>query len=356
VSAPTDDLARLWVRTADTQLRGYSPLYDRIARSVADDRATLALVQSAPPTSHLPLLLLCAVHYLVLDGLEHPLSEVYAGRSDADPAPLFLEVCRTHWDEVAELLASRHVQTNECGRSALFGPGLSWLASRWDAPPALIDVGASAGLSLLCHRYRLDYGDHGATGPEGSTVEVRCQVVAGHPPIAAQLPTLASRVGIDRSPLDVTRPEDARWLLACVWPDTGRLDRTAASIRLAQEDPPTLIQGDANAVLPGVLEGLPDGTPAIVLTTWSFAYFSRQQRREFVDLLERASHTRPVAWLTADGPGIVEAFAQEEVPDPDGTDTCLLGAVMFDRGHQESRLLALIQPHGRWLDWRAGPP
>ncbi len=110
-----------------------------------------------------------------------------------------------------------------------------------------------------------------------------------------------------------------------------------------------------NLIAAAVLAGLPDGTPAIVLTTWSFAYFSHQQRREFVVILEVASHTRPVAWLTADGPGIVEAFAEEEVPDPDGSDTCLLGTVMFDRGHQEPRLLALIQPHGRWLDWRAGP-
>ena len=85
---------------------------------------------SLPPNSHLPLALFAAVHYLLLDGLDHPLAEVYAGRSDADPAPLFIEVCRTHWDEIESVLATRHVQTNDCGRSALIGPGLTWLAAR----------------------------------------------------------------------------------------------------------------------------------------------------------------------------------------------------------------------------------
>ena len=130
VADPTDDLAHLWEWFAKTQLRGYSPLYERIATAVAGDRGTLALIQSAPPASHLPPALFGAVHYLLLDGLEHPLAEVYSGRSDADPAPLFLELCRTHWDDVEDLLASRHIQTNDCGRSALIGPGLTWLAAR----------------------------------------------------------------------------------------------------------------------------------------------------------------------------------------------------------------------------------
>ena len=251
MSSRTDDLARLWEWTSDQQFHGYSPLYERIALTVAGDQATLALVSSLPPNSHLPLALFAAVHYLLLDGLDHPLAEVYAGRSDADPAPLFIEVCRTHWDEIESVLATRHVQTNDCGRSALIGPGLTWLAARLPRPPALIDVGASAGLSLLCDRYRLDYGNHGVTGPEDSTVEVRCRVVGGDPPIAERLPVLDPRIGIDRSPLDLSAPADARWLLACFWPDTGRLERTAASIRLAQADLPQLVSGDANEVLPG---------------------------------------------------------------------------------------------------------
>lgn len=350
---PIDSLATLWLWMADENLKGYSPIYERIARAVADDRAMLTLISSLPPEAHLPLSLFAAVHYLVLDGAEPELAEIYAGRSVADPAPLFIEASRTHWEEIQALLAFRHVQTNDCGRSALIGPGLSWLAPKLGAPPALVDVGASAGLALLCDRYRLDYGVRGATGPEDSPVVAKCEVLAGNPPIQEWLPELSSRIGIDRSPIDVSKPEDARWLLACVWPDTGRLERTAASIALAQGDLPTLVKGDANEVLPGVLADLPEGVPAVVLTTWALGYFSLEQRARFAEILEEASKQRTVAWMSLEGSGVVEAFADVPEEKHDGIAGNPQGAIIFDQGAQQSELLALSHPHGLWIDWRA---
>jgi hypothetical protein len=298
--------------------------------------------------------LLAAVHYLVLDGSAPELAEIYAGRSDLDPVPLFKEASRSHWDKIQALLAFRHVQTNDCGRSALIGPGLSWLAPKLGAPPALVDVGASAGLGLLCDRYRLDYGAHGTTGPADSPVVARCEVLGGSPPIEERIPELATRLGIDRSPIDVSKPEDARWLLACVWPDTGRLERTAASIELAQRDLPTLVKGDANEVLPGVLADLPARIPAVVLTTWALAYFSLDQRARFVEILEEASRQRPVAWMSLEGSGVVEAFADVPEEKHDGIAGNPQGVIIFDNGSQQPELLALAHPHGLWIDWRAG--
>ena len=309
MSDPTDDLARLWEWFATTHCRGDSPLYERISLAVAGDRDLLDLVRAAPPAAHMPLTLLGAVHYLLLDGLEHPLADVYAGRSDADPGPLFLDVCRLRRREVTALLATRRVQTNDCGRSAVIGPGLTWLASRLEGPFALVDVGASAGINLLCDRYRIDYGPHGATGPVDSPVRIGCRVVAGAPPIAARLPGFLARVGIDRSPVNLADPDDARWLLACVWPDTGRLERTAASIRLARADPPGVIAGDATETLPGVLSDLPEAATAIVVTTSAFAYLGIEERRRFVAVLETESHRRRIAWLSAENPGVVELLA-----------------------------------------------
>jgi hypothetical protein len=350
---PIDSLAHLWGWMAEENMKGYSPIYERIARAVADDSAILTLISSLPPEAHLPLSLLAAVHYVVLEGGAPELAEIYAGRSDADPAPLFIEASRSHWDEIQALLSFRHVQTNDCGRSALIGPGLTWLGPKLGGSPALVDVGASAGLALLCDRYRLDYGDRGTTGPEDSPVVAKCEVVAGNPPIQDRIPELSSQVGIDRSPIDVSKPEDARWLLACVWPDTGRLERTAASIGLAQSNPPTLVKGDANEVLPSVLAELPKGTPAVVLTTWALAYFSLEQRARFVEILEDASRTRPVAWLSLEGPGVVEAFADVPEEKRDDNVASLLGAIIFDHGTQHPEFLATAHPHGLWIDWRA---
>ncbi len=347
-----EELARLWEWFGLGQCRGYSPLYERIAESVANDPDILELVRRTPPEYHLPLSLLAAVHFLLLAGLDHPLAEVYAGRSDADPAPLFADVCRRHPGEVTEVMVSRPVQTNECGRSALIAPALSWLADRRLGPLALVDVGASAGLNLLCDRYRLDYGTHGATGPPDSPVRVECRVEGGDPPIVPSLPEFVARVGIDRSTVELSEPADVRWLLACVWPDTGRLERTRAAVELAQSDPPTVRKGDANELLPIVLADLPSDAVTVVCTTWSFSYFSAEQRDVFEALLSDASRRGPVAWLCADGIGVSASMAERASTSTESTDQ-LLGFELFDDGEREPILLERVHPHGSWLEWCA---
>ena len=62
-------LADVWIYFADTSCRGYSPLYDRICRTVAVSDDVLELVGQAPPRGHQPNVLLGAVHFLLLGGL-----------------------------------------------------------------------------------------------------------------------------------------------------------------------------------------------------------------------------------------------------------------------------------------------
>ena len=97
------DLGKIWLYVADTSCRGYSPIYERICRTVADSDEVLDLVSEAPPVAHNPVLLLAAVHYVLLGGLDHPLAAVYAGESEADPGPLFVEVCLENRDVILEL-------------------------------------------------------------------------------------------------------------------------------------------------------------------------------------------------------------------------------------------------------------
>src|SRR6478672_181956 len=123
------DLGAIWLYVADTSCRGYSPIYDRICRTVADNDEVLDLVSEAPRHAHNPVLLLASVHYLLLGGDDHPLAAVYAGVSDADPGPLFVDLCLARRDDLRELLATKHVNTNEVGRSALLGPALTTVAA-----------------------------------------------------------------------------------------------------------------------------------------------------------------------------------------------------------------------------------
>jgi hypothetical protein len=348
------ELGRIWEWFADTSCKGYSPLYDRICRFVADDEELLALVQEAPPPAHQPNVLLGVVHYLLLGGLEHPLAAVYAGQSDADPGPLFRDVCLSHRAEVLALMETRRTQTNECGRSAVIGPALTWVAQQYGAPLALLDVGASAGLNLGCDRYLLDYGAAGTTGPADATVRIACTVRGGLPPIAPRLPTITARLGLDRSPIDLTDEGDARWMLACIWPDTGRLERTSAAIRDAQAHPPTIRTGDMIDDLPAALAELPDDALACVTTTWALAYLQPEGRERFAARLADAGRARPVVWISGEGPGIVSAFADRVPPDDlDDIEPSVLGAIRYDRDERDATALAFVHPHGAAIDWIA---
>ena len=347
-------LSAIWTYFGEHECGDYSRLYTQISKTVAANDAVLKLVLEAPATSHQPNVLLAAVHYLLLGGLDHPLSAVYAGESDAAVGPLFIDVCLTHRAEILALLATRHTNTNEVGRAAVIGPALTAAAQRLGAPLGLVDVGCSAGLNLFCDRYLLDYGARGTTGPLDAAVRIESEIVGGDAPIAPQLPEIRFRVGLDRDPMNLTVADNARWLLSCIWPDTGRLPRARTAIAAAQSTPPDLVQGDAVDDITAVVLGLPPDVTPVVVTTWALAYLPRSRRAEFHETLAAASRTRPIAWVSAEGVGVVDAFAGTTPPvDGNRTDASLLGLVTFRDGVGASELLAFVQPHGAWIDWRA---
>ena len=347
------ELGKIWLYVADSSCRGYSPIYDRICRAVAESDDVLDLVSEAPPLGHNPVLLLAAVHSLLLGGLDHPLAEVYAGASEADPGPLFVDVCLGNREAIVDLLSTRQVNTNEVGRAAVIGPALTRVSSRVDGPLALLDVGCSAGLNLFCDRYRLDYGPAGATGSADAAVRIACEVVAGSPPIAPYLPPIAARMGLDRAPVDLQDPEQTRWQLACVWPDTGRLERTRRALDEARRGSLTVVQGDAIDAVEGLVADLPADATAVVLTTWVVAYFSAEQRAGFRDALARASMSRPVVWVSGESHGVVDLIPSEGVQsDANGLEWSELGLVTFRGGEAVAELLGYVHPHGSALDWR----
>jgi hypothetical protein len=355
-----EDLAALWRWFADTQCRGYSPLYDKICRTVATTPELLDMVAEAPSPAHLPNVLLAAVHYLLLDEPDHPLARIYTGIAcdgdeSRDAGSLFVEICRSRREDIAKLLGSRHTNTNEVGRSALVAPALAVVASSLGEPLALVDVGCSAGLNLLCDRYRLDYGTAGSTGPADAAVVVQCELAGeGQPPIKPMVPPIIDRVGIDRDSVDVQDDDQVRWQLACVWPDTGRLQRTRVALAEARRARLRVVEADAVEIIGEVVRGLTEHAVATVVTTWAFAYLPEERRQLFVDELRALARRRPVAWVSGEGGRVVSYFASVEPPvDAMGTTASVLGLVVFDGSEERSTLLGFAHPHGLWLDWRA---
>ncbi len=342
------ELVAGWTWFAERECREYSPLYEAISTAVAASTELHERLLACSNHVRQPNMLLAAMHDLVLRGEEPDLGAHYDGAAPtvAGTGRLFVETALRRWEDLIPVLEARRTQTNEVGRIAVLAPALATVTS--DEPVTLIDVGTSAGLTLTLPHCRIDFGDRGVLGPPDSPVRVECAVLGGNPPVR---PTMARRrIGLDRRPLDPNDPDDARWLLACTWPDTGRLERTRAALALAAAHPSELRTGDAVTDLPALLTEI-DG-PIVVTTTWALAYLPKDARAAFVDVLAAGSADRRVSWVSCEAPGVVNGLPQIDPPDVAGTSASVVGATTFRNGNiVERTTLGHAHPHGRWLWW-----
>ena len=317
------------------------------------------MLLEAPPAQRRPNLLLAAVHQLLLAGTSHPLADHYPSLGgdktpDARVVDVFADFCAQHRDAVVELLRTRATRTNEVGRSAMLMAALNQIETR--APIGLVDIGASAGLNLLCDRYRIDVGEH-AVGPADARASIACDLVDDVRPARLASVPLAARVGIDPAPLDASDPDDRRWLQACVWPEHHARRRLLdAALSVAAADPPEILRGDAFA-LPEALDRVPPGMHVCVFHSATLAYVPPDDRAEFSDLLEEIARSRALSWISLEGPFLApfdRLHGDASTPPPEGP-YMLLGHTEWQEGRRYDRLLGRADPHGRWLQWLAPP-
>ena len=142
----TEDAARvagIFGYLADRDFRGYSPLYEHLARHIAADQAIPELVTRQCQRNHAPILFFACVHDLVLRDPDGDLAQAYqavGNGSDPDQVdlwPRFQAVVADQRHEIDEMLRTRHVQTNEVGRSAALVPALTWLSEQMRRRPWL---------------------------------------------------------------------------------------------------------------------------------------------------------------------------------------------------------------------------
>ncbi len=349
----TDSLRRYWKAFAAYSLDEYAPIYARIVHAMADDAEFLEFIAAGPDDTHGPNHFQAAVHYLVRDLDDHPLRAVYDGISDADPGVLVAAFFQEHRDEIARLIRTHHVQTNEVGRVSAISPALAHVAAAVDKPLSLVDVGTSAGLNLLFDRYRVEYTTpDGATsvGPDDAAVVVEATLDAGRPIFGH--PHVAWRCGVDRSPVDVRDPDAARWLRALVWPDHPvRGQRLEAAIAEAQSQDLDLRQADAVEGVQQALVDAPAETVPVVLTTWSYFYFDKQTRADFEAAIVEVD--RPAAWVSMEMLDAVPDLNPGEPPDVDG-EVSVMGMVTAGIDTLAPRAtLGFTHPHGERLTWTA---
>jgi hypothetical protein len=339
-----------------------SPRYGAICDGLADDPARANLLLDARPGFQNPLILLAAVHHLLLGGERHPLASYYATvvggvarEVDDGLYPAFAAFVDAHRPRLADLVSTRTTQTNEARRTVVTLPALGLVSRAAEAPLALLEVGASAGLNLLVDRYGFRIGEI-AAGPEDAAVRVSCAVEGEvGPPVPRSL-KVGWRLGLDLNPLDVRDPQTRDWLRALVWPEhPDRLELLDAALEVARRDPPLVLRGDLVDDLAPLAAQAPMGTALTVITTWTLAYLEPERRRAFIARLGEIAAARgePV-WLIAGEAQSVLASLEiglaEMPPEGFGPSTLSLHRFHADGG-REHRLLAHAHPHGRWIRW-----
>jgi hypothetical protein len=299
------------------EARGRSPQYGELTTGVAGDPLVLGFLDALPAAKRQPNLLFAAARCLL-------------------GAPADLRALRglvtDRGGELADLMLARRTQTNEPARCATLLPALALLPQ----PLALIEVGASAGLTLLADRYSYDYGGRQLAGTDPCAPVLSCRPL-GAVPIPAQVPEIAWRAGLDLNPLDVTDDDDVRWLECLVWPgETGRRERLAAAIETARRDPPPVHRGDLLTDLVPLARQAPPGATLVIYHSAVLAYVAPEQRGRFAESVAALG----AAWLSNEGPGVLSGVA---VPEREGDNFALV--------RDGITAIACTDPHGTWIEW-----
>ena len=299
------------------EARGRSPQYEELAREVADDSLVLRFLDTLPAAKRQPNLLFAAARYL----LGAP-ADITALRS----------LVRDRGDELAAAMRARRTQTNEPARCATLLPALALLPE----PLALLEVGASAGLTLLPDRYSYDYNGRRLMGTDPGAPVLACDA-RGPVPLPAAVPEVSWRAGLDLNPLDVTSDADVRWLECLLWPgETGRAERLAAAVETARRDPPPVYRGDLLTDVPRLARQAPPGATLVIFHSAVLAYLSVPQRARFAAVVAALDAVR----LSNEAPGILPGSAAVA---RDGHNSVLVRDGVAP--------LAVTDGHGTWLDW-----
>lgn len=351
-----------FLRFADTEC-GEDPLYVALCRLLAERPDALSLLDAAPRTQQRPNLLLAAIHERVLDGAGGALADWYpsaGGHRAADDPALAAALdglLARERSALAAHCAQRATQTNEIGRCAVLWPALAQVAAATGGRPlALLDFGCSAGLNLGVDRYRYDHGGERWGTDDAASPLIACHPVGGTPPPRLPPARITERLGIDPAPVDLHDEAAVRWLRACLWPHDqarrARFDAAAALVRAAGW--PVRAEPDCAAAIEPWLDTLPAGVQPVVFNSWVLAYFAPAERAAHVARMRDLVARRGVAWLSAEGPGLLLG----ELPAAPAADDRVGAAEIANASlwwmslpGATPRLVARSHAHGRWAHW-----
>jgi hypothetical protein len=342
-SRPIETIAGAFQKFAQ-HCHGESPLYERLAQGIEEDRFLLELAAHARPGQPVGNMLFAAVQYLLLEQADHPLAACYPALAGAsappdDPLPAFRDFCRRHQQQILELIRTQRTQTNEVRRCAYLLPAFTCASRLFGGRPlALLEIGASAGLNLRWDRYRYDYNTGMEYGMPGAQPRIDSSIRGElQPPLPKRLPEVRQRQGIDLHPVDLRQPEARRWLRALIWPEhLERAQLLQQAMAATCADPPPLIAGDALELLPALGSSISQESLLCVYHTHVIYQFTPEQRELLRQQIAVIGAQRDLCYFATEGIGTANPRLELQV---------------FRNGQADQRLLAHCHHHGRWLQW-----
>lgn len=349
-------LAQAYRHFGDLDAAATSPLYAQVAVALSESGDALRAIATAPARKRHPALILAALHDLALDGRAPALDAAYAVPDLEAAAEVAIDTLLHMTEAVVAIAVRRGKPTEETGRCAVLYPAITEAARRVGADAVgLIDAGRSAALNLNVDRVGITYSNGQFLGDAVSPVQLACAVVGDQPIPTRVMPEVVVRVGIDLDPLDVSDPDDARWLRACLPPDQpDRIARLEAEMALAATLPSLLLRGDAAELLPDAIAGVPADVLPVVITTWTLSHIPLEGRDRFVHRLDEAATDRPVAWVSAEGVGVAPTIPT--LGDRRASGHSIVGLALFDGSGPRAEALGRIWSKGRAMRWLADPP
>ncbi|MDP9836102.1 hypothetical protein J2T09_000844 [Neorhizobium huautlense] len=313
---------------------------ERLDHGTAVGRAVLDWPGDASINNDIiPLRLAGSLHALVLSSEDKALKAVYPPNETDDDRlwHALLNAFEKHADFITERLQSAP-QTNEIRRCNALLPGFLTIADLFGKPLDLLEVGASAGLNLQWDRYHYDLGGF-EWGDPASPVHLKPDWQGPLPPDAEI--TIASRLGCDLNPLDVTSEDDRLRLKSYVWADQpDRMQRLDAALMLAVDNPPPVERADALEWLPRELVKPPTGAVRVVYHSiaWQYLPAALRARGEatIAEAGKRATKDQPLARL--------------QMEADDRQDGATISLQIWPTG--EIRELGRVDFHGRWVKWK----
>jgi hypothetical protein len=324
-------------------LKAGAPLYAALAGSIKHDEELCALAAEAWDDQPMANILFGAVHYLLLRGTEHPLRAYYrtlgGNPSNGEPFPAFRDFCVTHRDALRRQIRTRVTNTNEVGRSAILNAAFLELAKSVTEPLHLIEIGPSAGLNLYWDRYHYKYrweGEELISGANDSDLVLEMPVSGSRPP-SGNPPRVGTRVGLERTPVDLNDAEDRDWLRALIWPDhPDRLARLEKAIAAVRSFHPDIRPGDALRLLIDAIASAPREGALCVFHTMATYQFYEEDRAALDAILTVAGMRRRVWRLSMEWE----------------SDIYPLRLHRYAGGTREDLVLATCDSHGSEMHWQ----